>query len=113
MPGLLDIAGHDGAGADHASSQIVTGRIVAFEPIETRLPIVVDSPQIAVAPRRAAALEAVVDEHHAVADEAILADRHQLADEAWHWTRVRAPIRTPRWISTNGPTKQSSPIVQP
>ena len=63
-------------------SQIETGMIVAFEPIETLLPIVVGSHKFR-SPRAGPPLrEAVVDEHHAVADEAILADRHQLADEA-------------------------------
>src|SRR5262249_36891368 len=31
----------------------------------------------------------------------------------WDCTRVRAPIFTSFWISTNGPMKQSSPISQP
>ena len=31
----------------------------------------------------------------------------------WLWILQRAPITTPRWISTNGPTRVSSPIAHP
>ena len=64
------------------SSQMLTGRIVAFEPIETWLPIRSSTPQLAASPRAGPPVaKRVVDEHHAVADEAVVADGHQLADE--------------------------------
>ena len=33
--------------------------------------------------------------------------------KVWLWTLQRAPIRAPRWISTNGPIRVASPISQP
>ena len=63
------------------SSAIRTGMIVAFEPIDTRLPITVSRHSSLPSARRTAGRERVIDEHHAVTDEAILADRHQFADE--------------------------------
>ena len=50
------------------------------------------------------------DHHKHVKKVAIVTNSHtKLCD----CTRVRAPMRTPFWISVNGPTKQSSPIAQP
>src|SRR5690606_37427257 len=33
--------------------------------------------------------------------------------KVWLWILQRAPITTPRWISTNGPTRVASPSSQP
>ena len=88
--------------------------MVALEPIDTRLPITVSRHISLRPPRRTAGRKGVVDEHHAVADEAVLADRHEFADEGCATARgcARRPT-APRWISVNGPTKQSSPMLQP
>ncbi len=63
------------------SSAILTGMIVALEPIETRLPITVSRHNSLSSAGRAAGREGIVDEHHAMADETVFADRDQFADE--------------------------------
>ena len=76
------------------SSAMLTGMMVALEPIETRLPITVSRHSSLLAAGRPAGREGVVDEHHAMADEAVLADGHQLADEGMRLhARARADYR--------------------
>jgi len=55
----------------------------------------------------------VIDEHHPMADEDLVFDGHPLADETVAGYLTRLPILAPRWISTNVPILDSSPISQP
>ncbi|MGX1283756.1 hypothetical protein AB7M50_002881 [Bradyrhizobium elkanii] len=63
------------------SSTILTGMIVALEPIDNPVADHRLAPQLLASTCRAAGGERVVDEHHPVSDETILADGNELADE--------------------------------
>jgi hypothetical protein len=63
-------------------------------------------------PRRARR-SLLVDEEDAVADEPLVFDPYAVANEGVALDLAEAPISTPRWISTNGPTRVPSPIRQP
>ena len=95
------------------SSAILTGMIVALEPIETRLPITV-SRHNSLLPRAGPPVENVsltnITPWPTKQSSPIVTSSQMKACDC---TRVRAPITTPFWISVNGPTKQSSPILQP
>ena len=54
------------------SSAILTGMMVAFEPMETRLPITVSRHNVLLPSRRAAGRKRIVHEHYAMADKAVL-----------------------------------------
>ena len=95
------------------SSAMRTGMIVALEPIETRLPITV-SRHSSLRPRAGPPLENVslmnITPWPTKQSSPIVTSSQMKACDC---TRVRAPIAAPFWISVNGPTKQSSPILQP
>ena len=117
-PGL-DVPRDDGAGADErARPDRTPPSTTAPEPIDApslddrleQRPVVrsaCSSPSVVVA------RGLVVDEHHAVPDEDVVADATPSQTNVWLWILQRAPIGAPRWISTNGPIRVSSPIAQP
>src|SRR4051794_9067310 len=95
------------------SSTICTGRMVAFEPMDTRLPILV-SHHNSLRPRAGPPLAKVSLMNMTPwpmkqSSPTVTSSQMKLCD----CTRVRAPITTPFWISLNGPMKQPPPIVQP
>src|SRR6185312_12907655 len=92
------------------SSAMRTGMIVAFDPIETRLPITV-SRQSSFCPRAGPPLAKVslmnITPWPTKQSSPMVTSSQMKACDC---TRERAPTTTPFWISVKGPTKQSSPI---
>ena len=95
------------------SSTIRTGMMVALEPIETRLPTSV-ARHNSLRPRAGPPLEngslTNITPWLTKQSSPIVTSSQM---KAWDCTLVRAPTTAPFWISVNGPTKQSSPILQP
>ena len=84
-----------------------------FVPMLTSLPIVRRAPEVLSTLGRATAGEEVVDKHCSVRNEAIVADADEFADKRVGLDPAAFPMTTPRWISTKGPTNESSPMVHP
>ena len=116
----FDVCGDDGPRAHQARLPIRTPqRIVAPEPIDA-----LSSTTVRSSSQSSSSLQAAgVGRRHAAGvslmnitpwpDEDLVADLDAVQMNVWLWILQRAPIAAPRWISTNGPIRVSSPIRQP